>query len=110
MKQEDLEILLKDIKTDEREVAKEVQTIRTERKRNGKKVRSFGVNAFQMVAKRTEDAKSPREIRKFLKAYDKSFRVPKKITNQYGKLKKELQQVLKDLFNVVELSGLMKWK
>ena len=107
MKQEDLEILLKDIKTDEREINKEVRLVRTERKRLAKKTRSsFGVNSFSDVAKKIEGFKKPKEIRKFLKAYDKSFKIPRSVTKQYGKLKKELEYVLKDIYNVVELAGL----
>jgi hypothetical protein len=107
MKKEDLEILLKDIKIDERQVVRDVKEIRRERKKLAKKhKRSFGIGNFEEIAKRTEAARNPRDIRQFLKKYDKSFKIPKNVRKQFGKLKKELEQVLKEIFNVVELTGL----
>jgi hypothetical protein len=116
MKQEDLEILLRDIKEDEREIAKEVNEIRVSRKREGKRAKvrnrassvggTFGVNTFEKISKEVEKAKNPKRIQEFLKAYDKRFRVPRKVTQQFKPLKRELEMVLEDIYNVVELAGL----
>jgi hypothetical protein len=106
MKQEDLEILLKDIIVDESRISKEVKTIRNKRKTIKPMKESFSSRTFEKVYEDIKNVKKPKDIQKYLKAYDKSYKVPKYVTNQYGNLKKELIQVLRDIYNKVELAGL----
>jgi len=106
MRQQDLEILLKDIKVDERAIKKEVQQIRNKKKKASAASGQFHTGSFNDVYASIEKANSPKDIRKYLTAYNKSFKIPKKVTKQFGKLKKELEKVLKEVYNPVEVAGL----
>ena len=104
MKQQDLEILLKDIQVDERQIKKDVQSIRQKRKKTSSG--QFHTSSFEDVYKKVEKSASPKDIRHYLAAYDKGFKIPKKVTNQYGQLKRELEKVLRDIYDQAEVAGL----
>lgn len=107
MKQEDLEILLKDIVVDEMKIAKDVKVIRTKYKKvKVKKDSHFTTRSFEEVYSNIREMKKPKDIQKYLKAYEKRYKVPKYVASQYGNLKKEVFQVLRDMYNKVELAGL----
>ena len=108
LREEDLDLLMRDIITDESKLIKEVTKIRQTRKRMASK---FTARSFNEVAQATMKAKNPREIRKYLEEYDKAFKIPKGLLSKMGGLKRELQNALKELYSkqadLVSLAGRM---
>jgi hypothetical protein len=108
MKQEDLEILLKDIKNSERDITKDVRDVNNNRKRLAKNFSKtqFSVKTFESIYDKIKDSKSPRKLQSLLKKFEKSYKVPKFVTKKFGQLKKEVEDVLKNLFDKVQLNNL----
>jgi hypothetical protein len=103
LKEEDLLILLKDIKSDELKLGKKVQKIRGSQKRMASK---FGASSFEDLYSTTRNIKNTKNIQKTLKAYDKSFKIPKNVRNMFGSLKKELREIIPVMYDRVEVTGL----
>ena len=75
--------------------------------KNADRIRKgFNTATFGDAAAATSGAKNANEFRKKMKDFDPSYRVPKYIERQYGRLRKELLEVLTDCFNKVELTGI----
>jgi len=107
LKQEDLELMLRDIIVDGQRLKKTIQGIRHQRKKiKSMETGSFSTRTFEKLYSEIRGEKKVSNVKKYLKAYDKRHRVPRYVTTQYGGLKKEIFQVLKDLYNKVELAGL----
>lgn len=105
MKQEDQEILLKDLQNEERQIVKEVQEIRREQKK-AKQKSSFSTASFNAVYNKLKDEKNPRKLQSRLKNIDKGFKIPRYITNAYPQLKTELFDILKNIYNRVTIAQL----
>jgi hypothetical protein len=103
LKEEDLQILLKDIKNDEVKLGRTIQKIRSNQKRMGSK---FGASSFEDIYSAVSKTRNPKNIQKALKAYDKSFKIQKIIKNMFGPLKKELRELIPALYDKVEMTGL----
>jgi hypothetical protein len=103
LKEEDLQILLKDIKRDEVKLGKTVQRIRSGQKRMASK---FGAGSFEDIYSAVSKAKNPKNIQKALKAYDRSFKLPREVKGAFGPLKKELRVLIPALYDRVEMTGL----
>jgi hypothetical protein len=96
LREEDLDLLMRDIISDESKMIKEVTRIRNDRKRVASK---FTARSFSEVAQATAGAKNPKEIRKYLEQYDKAFKIPKGLLSRMGGLKRELQTALKEIYS-----------
>jgi len=103
LKEEDLNILLKDIKSDEIKLGKNIQKLRRNQKRMGSK---FGAGSFEDIYSAVKKAKNPNTIEKALRAFDRSFKIPREVKNMFGPLKKELKDLIPAIYDIVELTGL----
>jgi hypothetical protein len=103
LRESDLELLVKDVMVDEGKLAKNIREIRKAKQRQATK---FSTKSFDQVFEAARKARNPRDLQKAINAYDKSFRVPKSVTRQFTGLGKEIVQVLNDVFNPIELTGM----
>jgi hypothetical protein len=103
MKESDLEILLRDMMSDEIRLGKKVRDIKNMRKRQASR---FNTRTFEEAYSVVRGSKSPKQMFKDLRKYDKSIKVPRRIRSRYGTLKKEIETVLKDLFDKVTMTRL----
>lgn len=97
----DLEKLMKDIIVDEKELNKEIAKVR----KTNKKKTAFNAKSFNDVYTLVKDSKSTSELIRSRKAYDDSYKVPRYIQRQYQRLRRELQEVIKMLFDKVQIVG-----
>ena len=101
-----LEKLMNDIKVKEGRFERDVKQISRsiERTRRG----SFlNLKTFQEASENVLQARSVRQYKKARKAQERKFSVPRQVQRQYKSLRRELQNVLSDMYyNVFQLTGL----
>jgi hypothetical protein len=102
LKTEDLEILLRDIKADEIKLKKDISKYRSDKKRFAS---NFTTKSFDSAAMALKETKRPKGIARALKKEFK-FKIPRSVKSQFKKLAKELQEVLKDVYDKIELGNL----
>jgi hypothetical protein len=96
---------MNDVKIQSRNLGKDVKGIN--RKIQTQKRSFLNLGSFQETSERIGTAKNQRIYEKERKKADKSFIIPRKIKNQYGNLRRELRDVLNDMYyNVFSLTGL----
>jgi hypothetical protein len=103
LKEEDLQILLRDIRGDEVKLGRKVNRIRSNQKRMASK---FGTGSFEEIYGASRGIKGPNNVKKALKAYDKSFKIPRGVRFLFRALRKELKESIPLLFDRVEMTGL----
>ena len=67
---------------------------------------SFNAKSFESVYSNIKDFKKVKDIIKSRKEYDSSYKVPKFVSNQYQKLRNEIEAVVKEFYNKFEIVGL----
>jgi hypothetical protein len=103
LKEEDLQLLLKDIRGDEVKLGRKVNKMRSNQKRMASK---FGAGSFEDIYGLAREMKGPRNIQKALKAYDKSFKIPRAVRGLFRSLRRELRELIPVLFDKIEMTGL----
>lgn len=107
MREEDLEILLKDLQVEERQISKDVSNIRKAQKIAAQKTRrQFSTASFGTLFESIKDLEDPEKIQRILRKQDKEFKIPRYISKTYIQLKKELFDIIKGIYNRVQLSSL----
>jgi predicted hydrocarbon binding protein len=109
LKPEDAEILLRDIKINERKIFKDVTTIQNSRTKLAdgyRRLSRFSAKTLTDIAKDIGASYRVNKIRRELRRFDVTFKIPKNVISQFKKLRKELIDVLNELYNRVELNNL----
>ena len=100
----DLNTLYNDVIISEHEMMSDIKAVNKEKKKAAKKY--FSISTFDDVFARLSGSKNNKSYRKALDAYDDSFKVQKDVVKGYPVLRKELDDVLKTCFNIIEVTGL----
>jgi len=103
LKEEDLQLLLKDIRGDETKLSRKVQRMRSNQKRMASK---FGTGSFEDVYAAARNLKGSRSIQNALKKYDRNFKIPRPIRKMFKPLRKELTELIPLIYDIVEITGL----
>jgi hypothetical protein len=109
LKPEDAEILLRDIKVNERKLYSDVSSIqrsRTKLSSQYRRLSRFSAKTMNEVAADLGASFRVNKLRRELRRYDVTFKIPKNVINQFKRLRKELIDVLNDLYNRVEMNNL----
>jgi hypothetical protein len=103
LKEEDIQVLLRDIKSDELGLARKVRGIRNSQK---KMASSFSTRNFEDIYNVARDTRNNRGIERAIRQYDNSFRIPRRVLREFPTLRRELAQVIPEIYDRVEMAGL----
>jgi hypothetical protein len=103
LKEEDLQVLLRDIRSDEMGLARKVRGIRNSQRRMAS---TFSTKSFEDVYNMAKDTRNNRGIERAVRQYDNSFRIPRRVMREFPTLRRELQQVIPEIYDRVEMAGL----
>jgi hypothetical protein len=109
LKPEDAEILLRDIRVKEKKLYRDVEQINRSRVQLSEKYRRlsrFSAKTMDEVAGDLRYTSRIGKLRRQLRRYDPTFSIPKRVLSQFKNLQRELINVLKELYNRVEINNL----
>lgn len=96
----DLQQLCNDVLVKNSQVKKSIDTIQK------KGITTLSIKTFDDRFAAVKEARSTRNFNSARAFDDPDFGIPKSVSKQYGNLRKELQDVLHNCFDIVELSGI----
>jgi hypothetical protein len=102
LKTEDLEVLLRDIKSDEIKLKKDVMKYRADKKRYAS---TFTTRTFEVAAAELMGKNRPGQLLRGLRK-EFGFKIPRNVKSQFKALSREINSVLDEIYNIVELSNL----
>lgn len=100
LSQADLELLVSDVKM-------QIEKLRSKARKLNRKRSSLKISTFEDFYGELKDVKSAKKYKNIRRKMDRGFKVPKALEGQYNNLRKELKDVINNIYiNVIEITGL----